>query len=164
MNPSYLRMVVMQRLSEQPCSGYALVKHIAERTGWKPSFGSIYPLLERFQKTGLVTVSAQGRSKVYALTTKGRDSYRREHSTILQAHEGIIEQLKVLSTLGDTEAGVMANILEQHHRSGTPFHELPEITQLRAEIWRLMAEGKTQTHARQLVPVLKRTTLALKRF
>ena len=45
-----LKFMILKTLGEEPCSGYQLVKKINESTGWKPSYGSMYPLLEGMSK------------------------------------------------------------------------------------------------------------------
>ena len=62
----------MKVLAHHPASGYELVKHINEMTGWKPSFGSMYPLLEDMNKKKLVSIKQEGRKKIYSLTVKGK--------------------------------------------------------------------------------------------
>ncbi len=61
----------MKLLQEKPLSGYDLVKEVESRTGWKPSYGAIYPLLKSMKEEGLVSCEAVGRRKVYKLTREG---------------------------------------------------------------------------------------------
>ena len=44
---------------------------------WRPSPGSIYPLLNAMEEHGLIeTVRTEGRSKIYALSQKGHDHFK----------------------------------------------------------------------------------------
>ena len=57
MNRGILRFYVLKLISksESPISGYSLMKLIEEETGfWRPSPGSIYPLLTSLEEEGLV--------------------------------------------------------------------------------------------------------------
>ena len=66
MMSGYLRLIVMKTLANKKLSGYDLTKQIEKDTGtWKPSFGSIYPLLEKLLKEKLVDVEIEGRRKLY---------------------------------------------------------------------------------------------------
>jgi DNA-binding PadR family transcriptional regulator len=48
-----LRFLVLKMLSEKPMSGAEIVEEIEKQTGsWKPSSGSIYPLLASLHKKG----------------------------------------------------------------------------------------------------------------
>ena len=74
MMAGYLRLIVMKTLSNRKLSGYGLIKQIEKDTGtWKPSFGSVYPLLEKLLKEKLVKVEVQGRKKIYSLTKDGKN-------------------------------------------------------------------------------------------
>ncbi|MBI2653024.1 helix-turn-helix transcriptional regulator, partial [Candidatus Woesearchaeota archaeon] len=60
MMAGYLRLIVMKTLANRRLSGYDLIKQIEKDTGtWKPSFGSIYPLLKKLLKERLVEVEIQ---------------------------------------------------------------------------------------------------------
>lgn len=48
-----LRFLVLKMLSEKPMAGSEIIEEIQKQTGsWKPSPGSIYPLLSRMSKKG----------------------------------------------------------------------------------------------------------------
>ena len=73
MMSGYLRLIVMKTLANRRLSGYDLIKEIESNTGtWKPSFGSIYPLLEKLLKEKLVDFKVEGRKKAYFLTKSQR--------------------------------------------------------------------------------------------
>ena len=66
-------------LSEKPMYGYEIIRELEKRFAgyWKPKTGTIYPALEKLEKTKLVTSRVEFREdapdrKHYALTEKGR--------------------------------------------------------------------------------------------
>lgn len=68
-----LEMLVIKALSEGEMSGYDLIKKITAETGyWKPSPGTIYPLLERLEKKGFITMRIDGKRKIYQVTKKAK--------------------------------------------------------------------------------------------
>jgi DNA-binding PadR family transcriptional regulator len=80
-----VRAAVLALLAEEPQHGYAVIGQLAERSGglWRPSPGSIYPVLAQLEEEGLVTSdTAEGR-KVFALTEAGR-TYVAEHGDELR--------------------------------------------------------------------------------
>jgi DNA-binding PadR family transcriptional regulator len=80
-----VRAAVLALLAEQPQHGYAVIGLLAERSGglWRPSPGSIYPVLAQLEEDGLVASdTAEGR-KVFSLTDTGR-AYVAEHSDELR--------------------------------------------------------------------------------
>jgi len=78
----FLRYQVLKLLNEKPMSGSELMSEIEKQTNshWKPSPGSIYPLLAWLQDKGYIK-EADGQEagvKRYALTDSGK-SFLAEH-------------------------------------------------------------------------------------
>ena len=71
----FLRYKVLNLLSLRPMSGSEIMKEIEEQTGgrWKPSPGSIYPLLAWLQDNSFVVEAKVSEGiKRYSLSEKGR--------------------------------------------------------------------------------------------
>lgn len=77
-----LCFVVTEMLSNQSMSGVEIVEAIEKGTGgrWKPSSGSIYPLLALLNEKGFTTEvpSKETGIKRYALTEKGKEYYEKQ--------------------------------------------------------------------------------------
>jgi DNA-binding PadR family transcriptional regulator len=71
---------VLALLVEEPRHGYAIMSEITERSGgvWRPSPGSVYPVLQQLQDEGLVSVAESDGRRVFSLTEVGR-AYVEEH-------------------------------------------------------------------------------------
>jgi len=72
----FLRYRVLEALSEKDMSGSELMEEIQKRTGghWKPSPGSIYPLLAWLQDNGYITeLPHENGLKRYQLTASGKE-------------------------------------------------------------------------------------------
>jgi len=69
-----VRAAVLALLAEEPQHGYAVIGQLAERSGglWRPSPGSIYPVLAALEEEGLVTSDTTDGRKVFSLTDAGR--------------------------------------------------------------------------------------------
>jgi DNA-binding PadR family transcriptional regulator len=69
-----VRAAVLALLAEEPRHGYAIMTELAERSGglWRPSPGSVYPVLQQLQDEGLVTVEESEGRRVFSLTDAGR--------------------------------------------------------------------------------------------
>jgi len=72
---------VLQLLGEAPMHGYQLMQRIAERSQgvWRPSPGTIYPVLAQLEDEGLVEVTRSQGRKMATLTDEGR-AYQIEHA------------------------------------------------------------------------------------
>jgi DNA-binding PadR family transcriptional regulator len=74
-----LRFIVLRFLAERPISGSEIAGKIAHETGgkWKPSPGSIYPLLAGLQEKGFTQESFafENGMKHYSLTNSGKEFF-----------------------------------------------------------------------------------------
>jgi len=71
----FIRFRVLEALSEKPMSGSEIIEEIGKQTGgcWKPSPGSIYPLLAWLQDNGYVReLPLENGLKRYELTESGK--------------------------------------------------------------------------------------------
>ncbi|MGV8964733.1 MAG: PadR family transcriptional regulator [Cellulomonas sp.] len=76
-----VRAAVLQLLGESAAHGYQLMQLISERSEgvWRPSPGTIYPVLAQLEDEGLVEVTREQGRKLATLTDEGR-AYVREHT------------------------------------------------------------------------------------
>jgi len=86
----FLRYQVLKLLSEKPMSGSEIMSEIEKQTNgnWKPSPGSIYPLLAWLQDKGYIkeAVEQEPGTKRYTLTDQGK--------TFLQEHIKTREEMR----------------------------------------------------------------------
>jgi DNA-binding PadR family transcriptional regulator len=77
-----LRLLVLGMLMEKPMSGSEIVDVIEKETAgkWKPSSGSVYPLLARLQEKGYTVESPREETgtKRYALTSGGQAFFEKQ--------------------------------------------------------------------------------------
>lgn len=77
-----LRFLVLKLLTEKPLSGAEIVEEIERETDgrWKPSPGSIYPLLASLQDRGFTHESSTGETgmKRYVLTDNGKTYFEEQ--------------------------------------------------------------------------------------
>ena len=96
-----LDMLILRTLTIQPMHGYAIVRHIERLSGgvFSVEHGSLYPALERVQKTGMVTgkwgESPTGRrARYYTITAAGRRKLGEKVSAfdrVLAAIDGVMK-------------------------------------------------------------------------
>ncbi len=97
-----LEMMILHSLRLKPMHGYALVKHIKERSAnlLQIEEGSLYPALQRMLREGWLEsemgVSAKGRPlRIYRLTDDGRRHLDEEVSSFEKMFAGITRVLSV---------------------------------------------------------------------
>lgn len=68
-----VRLAILFLLAEAPANGYSLIGQIAARTDdrWRPSPGSIYPVLQHFAEEGLITRESDDQGN-FSITETGR--------------------------------------------------------------------------------------------
>ena len=75
-----LRFLVLKMISEKPMSGAEIVGEIEKQTGsWKPSPGSIYPLLSSLYKKGFTKELPKDEQgfKRYSFTDEGKKFFEK---------------------------------------------------------------------------------------
>lgn len=88
----FLRYQVLELLSEKLMSGSEIISEIERRTGgcWKPSPGSVYPLLAWLQDNGYIreVPTEESGVKRYTLTDKGRQLLEEQRKVRAQFRMG----------------------------------------------------------------------------
>jgi DNA-binding PadR family transcriptional regulator len=91
----FIRYQVLESLGEKPMSGSEIIDEIESKTdgNWKPSPGSIYPLLAWLQDNGRIKElqAEQGGMKRYELTESGR-ALLQEQKNIMAEHRKRMEE------------------------------------------------------------------------
>jgi DNA-binding PadR family transcriptional regulator len=70
-----VRAAILVLLDEEPRNGYGIMQEIEERSAgaWRPSPGSVYPVLQQLEDEGLVKPDESGERKLMALTDAGKE-------------------------------------------------------------------------------------------
>ena len=77
-----VRAAIVILLGERPMHGYEIIQELEERSGgvWRPSPGSVYPMLHLLEDEGLVTSEAADGRRRFSLTDEGRAEAERQSS------------------------------------------------------------------------------------
>ncbi len=69
-----LRLLVLGLIAEAPRHGYDIIRDLHDRFqgAYRPSPGSIYPILQMLAEAGLVTSEMHGRQRLFAVSDEGR--------------------------------------------------------------------------------------------
>ena len=94
----FIRYQVLESLGEKPMSGSEIIDQIESRTNgrWKPSPGSIYPLLAWLQDSGHVKelLAEQSGMKRYELTESGKALLEEQKKIIAEQRKKMDENVK----------------------------------------------------------------------
>ncbi|MBI2546487.1 PadR family transcriptional regulator [Candidatus Woesearchaeota archaeon] len=168
MFPGHLKLLVLKILTKQELSGYAIIKQIKLETGfWKPSPGSIFPLLQKLEDEGLISHAEEKRRNRYAITAKGRQHVK----LFMQKKHELLERMGEMLRLHQAiaydkhDANFFLMIMEQLKKGEIPFKELqPEVGMVRGSIFKLYAGNKVIGNEKQIKAVLREAVRKLRRF
>jgi len=163
----YLTFLVLNELSKQELTGYDLSKQIEKKTGcWKPSYGSMYPLLNQLLKEKAVTMHVDKRKKLYALTERGKlklhDAKKEKDMLISQ----LIEDIHVFETLFPKHYFLHAvDALEDLKRGTIPLSDIQtEIMALKHTIMELHAKKRIPQHKNHIKNILQKADKELRHY
>ena len=120
-----VRAAILVLLDEEARNGYGIMQEIEERSAgaWRPSPGSVYPVLQQLEDEGLVHADESRERKLMALTDEGRE-YVAERRDALgtpwdTAAAGVSEEMVELRTLiwqvGAAVRQVVASGTDEQH-------------------------------------------------
>jgi len=85
------------RILETPHHGYEIIKHMEQEcVYWKPSPGSVYPILQKLRKAGLITEKKRGRKNVYTITKDGREKLKKFQAYKSEIKEKMISLFRMM--------------------------------------------------------------------
>ncbi|HEX2909402.1 MAG TPA: PadR family transcriptional regulator [Chloroflexia bacterium] len=87
----FVKMAVLDLLAEQPRHGYEIIKELEQRYAgfYRPSPGSIYPILQMLEQEGYLSVEEQEGKKVYSLTENGRSLLENQQQLHHERHSSM---------------------------------------------------------------------------
>ena len=161
----HLKFMVLNLIKEEPTTGYSLIKRIKERTGWKPSYGSIYPVLEGILKEGLVSTKTKGRKKTYTLTKKGIEFQKKGKEQKKQMLKEMFEQFNMLQNMCDVDVDFHEYLFDEMVEGNPPFRELTGlVSDARAEIIRIIRSGLLGRNNAKVRAILNESTASLRKI
>ena len=141
-----VRMALLILLAEEPRNGYQLMQTIEERSdgNWRPSPGSVYPVLSQLQDEGLVQATEREGAKLFELTDAGRE-YVENADTDTPPWETPEEEdhpFKELRHLIPEIARASAHVM-QSGDEGQVAQAIETLKEARRKLYRILAEDET---------------------
>ena len=92
-----VRAAVLVLLDESPRNGYQIIQELSERSNgaWRPSPGSVYPILQQLEDEGLVEISSTVSGKTYNLTATGKALVEKDQA-LVEKDQAIEEKDQVI--------------------------------------------------------------------
>lgn len=166
MTAAKLNMLILRQLEQGPRAGYGLAKDIHTATGWKPSFGSLYPVLEQMYQEQLILCKEEGKKKIYSLTQKGKEALKglkNEHGKLV---EKMRENYRLMLHLYDIKEDPLAEAMFKSMAQGKiPLNEfIKESTEMKKELFRIYQAGTVQKNEKLIKRILTDATKELRKI
>ncbi len=102
---------MLMLLGEEPRNGYQLMQVIEERSDgrWRPSPGSVYPVLSQLEDEGLVRPTEREGSRLFELTDAGRErlSEAKDATPPWEADDDPSDRREMKRLIGEVAAAAM---------------------------------------------------------
>jgi DNA-binding PadR family transcriptional regulator len=141
-----VRMALLLALDEEPRNGYQLMQVIEERSEgqWRPSPGSVYPVLSQLEDEGLVRAAERDGAKVFELTDAGREQVAGAKDATppweIEEDDGLAGRRDVRRLVGEVAAAAMqVNHLGDERQAE---QALETLKRTRRELYRILAEDE----------------------
>ncbi|MFH1212098.1 MAG: PadR family transcriptional regulator [Candidatus Woesearchaeota archaeon] len=164
-----LKLLVLHLLSEQELSGYGIIKEIDKHTGWKPSYGSIYPFLKQAQKNGWLRQKIDKRRKLYSITGKGKKELVDFAKKRSQFMDHLMQNLKSINLyspelmLNKGDMSFMIDICQNLKDEKLPLKGLmKDVFDMKYALLKLYAGKRIEPNKDKIKKILSRTTKELK--
>lgn len=169
MRRGFLRFYVLKLISksETPISGYTLMKRIEEETGfWRPSPGSIYPLLASLEKEGLIVHRRQDDKKLYSLTPAGMEKLKLAQQAKDEVMRGVRQSIHIFGELFGEEASGNAGLLTDPAKfeQSLPEDLRKSFRTLRALLHAVLTQHLSATEATGITKIINHTIEELKGY
>jgi len=162
----HLKFYILRLLIEQRRTGYGLMKAIETETGfWKPSTGSLYPLLSTMREAGLICEAEEpnGTSR-WEVTPEGRETYAQAEETKRELLDNMRRSLVVFAKVFDAKPlESLAELLTSWQDARSDSQVLgPLIVELQDALWDL--PQLTSEQEERVQAILRNATSALEAF
>jgi len=162
-----LKLIVLKKLNDKSLSGYDLIKEIYASTGsWKPSFGSMYPLLKDLHNNRLVKVKIINRKKVYTITTLGKKTLKEALAASQNIIETMAREFKMMENICSAhEKKHLDIIIKKIHSNEAIFGKFTdEMDKFQRIMMNLIIHEKSESKELEIKKILNNTIIQLKKI
>lgn len=161
-----LNLIVLKLLFNENLTGSELINRIEKITGsWRPSPGSIYPLLNNLTDKGLVYFKQNKNQKTYYITLKGKIFYIRAEVTKKKIICELKEGVNFLKNIGENakECVRLDEMIKNLVSDGEFMYlnSVKEVSELRDTLIDSIKKGKDE---KKISKILKKCTDELKKL
>lgn len=126
----YLKPIILRLLTrEGKKTGSELAEEIEDLSGSRPSYGSIYPILQKMQEKNLVEVEEERKEKRYSLSKRGEELVEELKEGKREQTESFLNMLRTFKIIfDDEEIEILIDSIEKRRSQEGPY--FPELLQI----------------------------------
>src|SRR6056297_3491444 len=95
----HLKSLILKLLQQKPMSGSQIIEELNEMMNWKPSCGTIYPMLNKIEQDNLATSQLIDGKKIYSLTKNAKSYIKQEDKEKEELIQTMEKSYKLLESL-----------------------------------------------------------------
>lgn len=166
----HLKLVILSSLEEKEMSGSEIMEKIHKEFGWKPSCGSVYPVLNSLEEENLAKVTSsenKSHKKIYSLTTRGKEDLKKKKLQRQSLADEMLRIHKMVAALYNVDVNKMESMMRKMEEGKVPFEQVHgEVEELKLELFRILSEDllKEKKNAEDVRKTLRRTIKELKKI
>lgn len=161
----HLKSLILKLLQQKPMSGSQIIEELNEMMGWKPSCGSIYPMLNKIEQDNLATSQLIKGKKIYSLTKNAESYIKQEDKEKKELIQTMEKSYRLLESLYEIDTSFDRDMLKNIKSGNLPFQEIIEESQIiKDELARLQKTGKFKKNVNQIKKILTKTGNELKKL
>jgi DNA-binding PadR family transcriptional regulator len=161
----HLRTLILKMLDEKSMSGSEIIQEIEIMLDWKPSCGSIYPLLNSIETEGLTTSKQENGKKIYSLTIKAKKVIKEKDEEKQELIDAMEKSYKLLESVYGFDTTLERDMLEDIKKGQVPFQEIYDESKLiKDELARLQKQKKITKNLKKIKKILIKTAEDLKKI
>ena len=160
-----LKHLTLKIIEKEPSSGSEIIHLIEKEYSWKPSYGSIYPLLENLKEEKLVTSKKEKRKIIYSITRKGK----KELSKYDQEKQELIQNVKKVHNVMSKVYGMNVDyenvLVDELEKGNVPFKEIQkESNDMKKVLFELYKTKKYKEKQKTIKQILQKAIKELKKL
>jgi len=161
----HLKLIILKMLKDNSMAGSELISKINEDMNWKPSCGSVYPLLNSMEEEGLTKSELINTKKIYKITPKANNFLKEKENEKEELIITMMKSYKLLESVYGFDTSLEREMLTNTKTGEMPFHELyEESLAVKDELVKLQKTGKFSKNIPKIKSIFKETVLELKKI
>ena len=161
----HLKTLILKMLDKKPMSGSQIISEMEEIMNWKPSCGSIYPLLNTIEQEGLTIARQERGKKIYTLTNDGKKIIQKKDEETEELFLAMEKSYILLESVYGFDTTLEREMLRDMKKGIVPFQNIYEESKLiKDELSRLQKRNKLEKNLAQVKKILRKCANDLKKI